>query len=161
MRTKRTECWPADIQKQTVFLRELCQGTIEENKQNKINNARVQSTGRFVSAKVKLALTLRLLARGTYMDLTLLYKVGMTYAYDILHDVVCNWINDDRLVNINGEDYLNDIKRMAKVANDFATGSKELLKGAVGALNKWLVKIRRPTKIRDEVSKCIQISFRD
>ena len=47
----------------------------------------------------------------------------MTYAYKVLHDVVCIWINDDRLVNINGEDYLNDDRRMAKTANDFATGS--------------------------------------
>ena len=65
-------------------------------------------TGGFVSGEVKLALTLRLLAGGTYMDLALLYEVGMTYAYEILHDVVCNWINGNRLININGEGYLND-----------------------------------------------------
>ena len=95
------------------------------------------------------------------MDLALLYKVGMTYAYQILHDdVVYNWIDDDGLVNINGEDYLNNDKRMAKVANDFATESKGLIKGSIGALNGWLVKIERPTKIRDKLSKFRQISNR-
>ena len=68
-----------------------------------MNNTHVHSTGGFVSGEVKLALMLRLLAGGTCMDLALLYEVGMTYAYKILNDVVCNWINDDRFVNINGE----------------------------------------------------------
>ena len=114
--------------------------------------AHIQSTGGFISGEVKLALTLRLLAGGTYMDLALLYEVGMTYAYEIFHDVVHNWISDYRLVDINGEDYLNDDIRMAKVANDFANGSKGLLKGTIGALDGWLVKIKRPTKKRDKVS---------
>ena len=46
---------------------------------------------------------------------------------------------------------------MAKVVNDFATGSKGLIKGAIGALNGWLVKIKQPTKVRDNVSKFRQI----
>ena len=107
-----------------------------------ITTRTAQSIGGFVSGEVKLAPMLRLLAGGTYMNLALLYKVGMTYAYKILHNGVCNWINDDRLVDINGEDYLNDNRRMAKVANDFATGSKGILKGAIGGLNGWLVKIK-------------------
>ena len=40
---------------------------------------------------------------------------------------------------------------MAKVANDFAIGSKGLYKGAVRALDRWLVKISRPTKTPDKV----------
>ena len=119
----------------------------------------MQSTGGFISGEVKLALTLRLPVGGTYMDLALLYEVGMTYAYKILHDVVCNWINNDRLININGEDYLNGNERMATVANDFAIRSQGLFKGAIGTLDGWLVKVKRPTEIRDKVSKYRQISL--
>ena len=43
--------------KSKQYLRELCPGTIEDNKQNKMNHAHVQSTGGFVSGEVKLALT--------------------------------------------------------------------------------------------------------
>ena len=86
--------------KSEQYLYGLCPGTIEENKQNKMNSAHVKSAGGFISGEVKLALTLRLLTGCTYMDLVLLYEVGMTYTYEILHDVVSNWINDDRLVNI-------------------------------------------------------------
>ena len=85
------------------------------------------------------------------MDLALLYKTGFTYSYEILHDVICNWINDDNLVNINGEDYLKDDTRMSIVAKGFAMGSKGLLKGTVGALDGWIVKISRLTKTQDKV----------
>ena len=55
------------------------------------HNSNVVLSFGFVSGEVKLALTLRLLLTGgTYMDLALLYEVGMTYAYKILHGVVCN-----------------------------------------------------------------------
>ena len=71
----------------------------------------------------------------------------MTYAFEILHNVVSNWINDGKLVNINRQDYLNDDRRMAKNENNFTMGSKGLIKGEIGALNGWLVKIKQPTKI--------------
>ena len=145
--------------KSEQYLLQLCKGSIDQRKQRKMNHAHGKSTGGFVSGEVKLALTLRLLAGGTYMDLALLYEVGMTYAYEILHEVVYNWINDERLIIINGEDYLNDDKRMATVANDFATRSQNLFKGAIGALDGWLVKVKRPTKLRDKVSKHRQIYF--
>ena len=47
--------------KSEQYLRELHPGKIEETKQNKMNNARVQLTGGFVSGEVKSALPLRLL----------------------------------------------------------------------------------------------------
>ena len=111
---------------------DICENFVLEQprrpNKNKMNNAHVQSTGGFISGEVKLALTLRLLAGGTYMDLALLYKVGMAYAYKNFHDVVHNWTNDDRFVDINGEDYLNVDIKMAKVANDFAMDSKGYFK---------------------------------
>ena len=100
-----------------------------------MDDAHMKSTGGFISGEVKLALTLRLMAGGSYMDLALLYETGFTYSYEIFHDVLSNWINDDKLVNINGEEYLNDEARMVKVANDFAIGSNGLITGAIGALD--------------------------
>ena len=86
----------------------------------KLMHAHKSSTGRFVSGKVKLALTLRLLAGGSYLDLALLYKISSSHAYEIFHDVVRNWILDDRLVKINGLDYVNDEERLEQVALEFA-----------------------------------------
>ena len=76
-----------------------------------------------------------------------MYKTGFMYLYKKIHHVIANWINDDKLVNINGEDYLNDEAQMAKVAHDFEIGSNGVLKGVIGAVDGWLVKICWPTKV--------------
>lgn len=49
--------------------------------QQTILHAHEHTTGGFVSGEVKLALTLRLLAGGPYMDLALLFDVGFSTAY--------------------------------------------------------------------------------
>ena len=77
-----------------------------------ILHAHEHTTGGFVSGEVKLALTLRLLAGGSYMDLALLFDVSFSTAYEIFHKVIKEWILDDRLVKINGVDYCEDDERM-------------------------------------------------
>ena len=69
-------------------------------------------SGGLISGEIKLALTLLLLAGGSYLDLSLLFEIGSTYAYQILHEVLKNWILDDRLVKINGLDYVSDENMM-------------------------------------------------
>ena len=69
------------------------------------------------------------------MDLALLHETRFSYSYKIVHYVIANWIYYDRLVNINGEDYLNNDSRMAKVAHDFEIGSNGVLKGVIGAVD--------------------------
>ena len=70
--------------------------------------------GGFVSGEVKLALTLRLLAGGSYLDICLIYQVGWSSAYDILHKVLENWICNDDVIQILNKDYLRDKKEMKK-----------------------------------------------
>ena len=54
---------------------------IVEEKQANILHAHEHTTGGIVSGEVKLALTLRLLAGGSYMDSALLFDVGFSTAY--------------------------------------------------------------------------------
>ena len=84
-----------------------------------MEKAHAESTGGFISGEIKLALTLRLLAGGSYLDLSLLLEIGFTYSYEIFHHVVSQWINDNNLVNISGEDYLQDDEQIAAVAAEF------------------------------------------
>ena len=42
---------------------------------------------------------------------------------------------------------------MAKVAHDFEIESHGVLKGVIGAVDGWLVKICQPTKLQDKVNK--------
>ena len=113
--------------------------------------AHEKTTGGFISGEVKLALTLRLLAGGSYLDLALLFETGQHYAYEIFHDVIKNWICNDRLVKINGLDYVADTDAMKKVALDFARASGGVINGCIGAIDGWVVKIKRPS-LRDGVT---------
>jgi len=133
------------------FLSRMKEGRIGHEKLRKMNRAHEKDTGGFISGEIKLALTLRMLAGGSYLDLSLLYEVGCTYAYDIFHDVIANWICDDRLVHINCAEYLNNEERMRNVAREFAVGSGGILAGCIGALDGWLVKILKPNKDKDGV----------
>ena len=109
-----------------------------------MNKAHTDSTGGFISGEIKLALTLRMLAGGTYLDLSLLLEVGFSYSYAIFHHVVSHWINDNKLINISGEDYLKDDEQMAAVATEFYRKSNELIFGSIGAVDGWLVMICCP-----------------
>ena len=44
----------------------------------------------FVSGEVKLAVTLRMLADASYLDLFLIYDICQTYSYAILYEKVNN-----------------------------------------------------------------------
>ena len=112
--------------------------------------AHEESTGGFISGEVKLALTLRLLGGGSYMDLAILFDTGFTYAYQIFHEVIRKWILDDRLVKINGTEYCSDEKRMKDVALQFCNASNGLMDCCIGALDGWVVKVMRPSR-RDKV----------
>ena len=123
-------------------MRDLCLGldSFQSNKKQ-IEKAYTESTGGFISGEIKLALTLKLLVGGSYLDLSLLLEIGFTYLYKIFHQVVSQWINNNNLVNISGDDYLQDDKSMAAVAAEFYRKSNELIPGSIGEVDGWLTRI--------------------
>jgi hypothetical protein len=62
-----------------------------------------------------------------------------------------NWICDDRLDDISGVEYCNDEDRMNAVARDFADGSNHLFSGCIGAVDGWIVKIKKTMQERRHV----------
>ena len=50
-----------------------------------MNNAHKHSTGGFISGEIRLAITLRLMAGASYLDLGLLYVRGYSSIYRIRH----------------------------------------------------------------------------
>jgi hypothetical protein len=140
--------------KSEEYLESLKKGHVGLNGSTRMNHAQTHGigTGGFVSGEVKLALTLRFMAGGSYLDLSMLYEVGHTYAYEIFHHVLEKWICDDRLVSINGEEYLNDEEKLKGVAEGFVNNEDQcILGGIIGALDGWLVKIGKPNKRTDGV----------
>jgi hypothetical protein len=137
--------------KSEQYLDNLRNGVIGHKYLEAMDHAHRKSTGGFISGEIKLALTLRLLAGGSYMDLSLLFETSFSYCYKIFHYVIQNWINNDNFIKINGADYLNDEDRMKKVACEFSRASNGLFSGAIGAIDGWLVRIKKPTWKRDKV----------
>ena len=104
-------------------------------KSTDILRAHEESTGGFVSGEIKIALTLRLLDGGSYLDLALLFEMGCTYSYVVFHDVIGDWILGDRFLKIDGEEYCLDVDWMSSVALGFSRGSKGVINGCIGALD--------------------------
>ena len=93
-----------------------------------------ETSGGYICSEVKLvlAITLRLLAGASYLDIACIFNVNYTHVYAIFHDVLTNWLCSDftykyELIDIiNKEDKMFDI-----VAKHFASGQN----GIIGALD--------------------------
>ena len=70
------------------------------------------STGGFVCGEIRLAITLRLMAGASYLDLGLLYVCGYSSIYRIFHHAIEHWMCNDKIACINCFDNLNDIDAM-------------------------------------------------
>ena len=128
--------------KSEEYLRLLRGGYINSNFQiPNIMKAHEQTTGGFISGEMKLALTLRLLAGRSYLDLVLIFKIGQDYAYYICHHVIENWICNDRVIKINGLDYVANTEAMKAVALEFSCAYGGLINGCIGGIYGWVVKI--------------------
>ena len=59
------------------------------------------------------------------------------------------WILDDRLVKINGIVFCEDEEHMGKVAREFAKKSNFIIDGCIGAIDGWIVKIKKLSATKD------------
>jgi hypothetical protein len=113
--------------KSEAYLKEVLESAGPEHN---IMKAHIATTGGFICGEIK-PLVLRLLAGGSYLDLALLFETGSSYTYDIFHNVIANWINDDRLVNINGIKFCSNDEEMQKFAMQFSISSNGILNGCI------------------------------
>lgn len=117
---------------------------------NNILIAHHDSTGGFVSGEIKLAITLRVLGGASYLDCSLFFEVSFNHAHKIFKEVIVNWIRHPSFGPINGIEYCCNDAQMNAVALQFTQSSRGVINGCIGALDGWLVKIKKPCK-RDGV----------
>lgn len=113
---------------------------------NNIYFAHARSTGGVIVGEVKIACTLRILGGGTYMDVALLFDTSFNHMHKIFKYVVTKWLTHKSFYNINGIDYCCDEEKMKEVALQFAEGSNGVISGCIGALDGWVVKIKKPSR---------------
>ena len=119
----------------------------------RMSRANAATTSGFVSGEVKLAITLRILAGGSYLDLFVIYNIFQIHAYKIFHHTLSNWICNDEIFSINGEQYLNDLDGMKEVAKGFEQNCRcGVFRGCIGAVDGWLVIISQPCR-RDGITQ--------
>ncbi|GFH61171.1 hypothetical protein CTEN210_17647 [Chaetoceros tenuissimus] len=104
------------------------------------------TTGGYICGEVKLAITLQLLAGGSYLDIAALYCSGYTYTYTIFHVTIRDWICNNRVISYPGLAYFEDVAKLRSESRKFQSCGSHggIISGCIGALNGWLVKIRRP-----------------
>ena len=115
-------------------------------KKRRIYNAQKAASGGYVCGEVKLAITLRLLAGGSYLDLACLYHVGYSHVYSIFHSCIMEWICNDDVIKFHGLEYLDNSREMERNAHIFRNNGCHggIFAGCIGALDGWIVKIRCP-----------------
>jgi len=121
------------------------------NRSINIVHAHDRSTGGFITGEVKLAITLRVLGGGSYMDIALLFGISFNHAHKIMGYVIQNWLTHPFFYPIDGIKYCSDELRMREVSDHFFNASQGVMSGCIGALDGWVVKIRAPSR-RDGVS---------
>jgi hypothetical protein len=112
---------------------------------NNILFAHAHTTGGIISGEVKLAVTLRILGGGSYLDLALLFESSFNHTHKIVKHVVKNWLTHESFYPINGIAYCQDDEKMEEVALQFSRASRGVINGCIGALDGWVVKIKKPS----------------
>ena len=89
--------------------------------------AHEKSCGGYVSGKVKLAITLRILAGGDSLDLGLLFDIHPSYCNQIMLYVLKEWVNSTKIGGIDMYAYLSDHEKMNQVSKGFSKRSNGCL----------------------------------
>ena len=128
----------------------FCTDDGDANKSNNLAKAHAKSTGGFISGEVKLAMTLRILGGGTFMDIAFLFGNSFNHAHKIIGHVIEKWLLHPGFYPIDGIAYCRDENRMREVASQFNVASQGVMTGCIGALDGWVVKVKPPS-VRDGV----------
>ena len=113
--------------------------------------AHEKTSGGYISGETKLGITLRILAGGDVSDLGVIFDISPKHCNEIMLRVILLWGNKSKIGSINIYDYLADDRAMETTSEGFSKRSDGILKGAIGALDGWLVRIQRPSLWRDGV----------
>ena len=118
--------------------------TDNTDRTSRIHRARNNTSGKTISGEWKLALTLRIMAGATYLDMYLWSNISPNHVCTIFNYVTKSWINKALHIDIY-EDTLFNNNRLQEIIESFSSTSDGILTGYIGAIDGWLVAIRCPT----------------
>ena len=89
--------------------------------------------------EVKLAMALRMLGGGSYLDMVMIFKSTFNHANKLFVDIVNNWLCHTSFYPIDGLAYVKDEQRMAAVATQFCQSSNGVINGCIRAIVQILI----------------------
>lgn len=107
------------------------------------NSASLEGRGGLIPGEVKAAISIRLLAGGSYLDLMPLYDISVSYIY-VIFDEFLDWVL--KAFEFPLTKYITDENWTAleALAEPFSYGSNGVFAGIIGALDGLAVRIRSP-----------------
>ena len=115
-------------------------------KESCMYNSSVNYTGAYIPGEVQVAITLRLLAGASYLDMFLWMNINVDHVQVIARKVTRDWFCNDGVMSIDFyKTVLQNRQNLHDIKADFATKSGGVLDGCIGALDGWLVRIMCPS----------------
>ena len=108
------------------------------------NSASLQCRGGLIPGEVKTAISLRLLAGGSYLDLMPLFNVSVSHIY-VIFDEFLEWVLKAFNFPLAKLLYEEDKTALAAISEEFAYGSNGVLGGIIGAIDGIAIRIRSPS----------------
>ena len=107
------------------------------------NAASLQSRGGLIPGEIKTAVSLRLLAGGSYLDLMPLFDVSVAHIY-VIFDEFLDWVLKAFEFPLAAWIQQEDQSSLASIAQQFSYGSNGIFSGIIGALDGIAIRIRSP-----------------
>ena len=114
------------------------------SKEGSMMAAHVKKNGPYIPGEIKVAMTLRILAGASYLDMYLWFNVNPDYVRHITRGVMRYWFCNDNVVLINFYKLLDSTEDTNRIRTAFAKKSNGIMNGCIGAIDGWVVKIRCP-----------------
>lgn len=126
---------------------------LEENARNIPTNEACNKWGGIVSGEIKLAVTIRMLAGASYLDLILSYGIKSATIYNVFHECK-EWINAS--FHFPLVDYFKneDLEALRGISEDFSSRSNGVFTGVIGAIDGLAIRIRCPSSTIDGIEDC-------
>jgi len=116
----------------------------ENSLQMTCNAASLQSRGGLIPGEIKVAIALRVLSGGSYLDLMPLFDVSVPYIYVIL-DQFLEWMTAAFHFPLWGFLLHDNWDALGAIAEPFSYGSNGAFSGIIGALDGLAIRIRSPS----------------
>jgi hypothetical protein len=115
-------------------------------RESRLYFGRLKTVGPDVSGEWKVAIALRILAGGSYLDMFLWANVHPDYVVRMTRGVFQHWFCHDDVTCINySKTVLQNKKNQETIREEFGSKTNGIFSGCIGALDGWLVRIRCPT----------------